>query len=388
MKALFITLCLLLLSPISVSWGQDEPAPKNKETSEPNTEETDGQEKPEDDQQQSVNKPIRLPSGTPRSFTPANESKSMELLASQLPKDASLWLQADTGRFLSLWQKDRSGTPKGALLMVHAEGEHAIWPISTKPLHDTLPNYGWSTLAISLPSPEFTQVPERTFPVKTIPVKTEENADTDALDQETVADTETSQQEAPKEPNPITAKKPSKIENKKRENLPSMEEVTERRLEAALRFLHDRGQFNVILLGNGGGAIRAHRFLEKITPKITNPKLKATFEKPVRAIVIVNGRNQLSGNQKAQTYDKWFNYADVPVLDIFVDSDHQNSLAAKQRKILAQQKNVKTYRQVRIAHLNQETNWGENQLSRRIRSFLDNNAAGFEIEKATLRRYK
>jgi flagellum-specific peptidoglycan hydrolase FlgJ len=389
MKTLLYIFCLLFVISSQLSWGQDTADQQKEQTTDTKNEEN---QKPDSIQEEPiVLKPQRLPSGTPRSYTPAGEKKSMDLLASQIPEKDLLWLEADTGKFLSLWQKDRSGIPKGALLIVHTDGEHANWPTSTKPLHDTLPDYGWSTLAISLPTYFGPKVPKRTFPVKTIPIKievTEENSEN--LEESEEANNEskitTDKKQNLSSSQPTNAQTQTTATNK--ENKPSLEEVTERRLEAALRFLHDRGQFNVILLGNGSGAIRAHNFLEKITPKITNPKLKATFEKPVRAIVIVNGHNNNDINKDDTPYDKWFSDPDIPVLDIFVDSNYRNSIEAQQRKVFAKQQKAKLYRQVRIAHLNQETKWGENQLSRRIRGFLDNHAVGIEIDKATVRRYR
>ena len=223
----------------------------------------------------------------------------------------------------------------------------------------------------SLPPPDTIPIPERTLPVKTLPIALNASVDETAVTNPVQAAVAT---QPPAVPATMARSEASK----------SAEVVTEKRLEAALKFLHDRGQFNIILLGNGIGAIRAQQFLEKITPQVANPKLKAKLEKPVRAMVIINGRNALPTAEDA--FDDWFNDPEVPVLDIFVDTDDRNRSAAGLRKTLARQKGVIAYKQVRLAELAAENSWGENRLSRRVRSFLDSNAVGIEVKNARLRR--
>lgn len=312
----------------------------------------------------------RLPGNTPRARIPQNEDKSMVLLAKSLPEDAPIWLTTADERFLGIWQRDRSGDPKGALFIIHAEGENPSWPNTTQPLHNTLPDYGWATLAISLPVPEQPPHPQRTAPVKTFLNIGETPATAQDGDKPSATSTPAPATTAPAKPpqKPISA---------------MTETIAEKRLESALRFLHDQGQFNIILLGNGFGAIRASDFLKKITPKVTNPKLKEKLEKPVSAIVIVNGRNRLP-TMKA-SYKHWFSDPEVPVLDIFINTDNRNRGEAKDRKTLARQKRVATYKQVKINNLTHTKSWGENLLSRRIRSFLDANAAGIEVKNAKVK---
>jgi ribosomal protein L12E/L44/L45/RPP1/RPP2 len=376
-RLMLLSLSLLFFAlPPAISWSQDDAEKESTEVQEDaNTEESPEQEMVKEP-------PTRLPGNIPRPQIPTNEDDSMRLLADYLDEDSLLWLENDSERFLSIWQKDRSGYPKGALLIVHAEGEHPAWPNTTKPLHDTLPDYGWATLAISLPKPDLPPTPERTLPVKAKPAAQDNSENSES--EETEQSTENTEPKTTTVNNQTTGVLPSTTTQK--QTTQSAELISERRLESALRFLHDQGQFNLILLGSGSGAIRAHDFLDKITPKISNPKLKETFEKPVRAMIIVNGRNQLPTMDKL--YKGWFSDPDIPVLDIFVETDYRNREEAKVRKVLARQKKVSIYKQVRMTELTHEKSWGENRLSRRVRSFLDTNAVGIEVKNARLRRYK
>ena len=377
----FIIIAFLCLSLSSNTLAQ-ESAPDNK---------TPVEKEPLEAAEENFKKyPTRLPNNIPRTHFPPNEDKSMSLLASKLPEDARLWLNTEHGRFLSIWQKDRSGNPKGALLIIHAEGEHPAWPSTTQPLHATLPDYGWATLAVSLPAPDLLSPPKRTAPVKSFISINNTLAETKAINKQSMdkktKKTQTQEEEEKEKEekaaqNSETMPSPTELPDQV-EKIPA-ERIAERRLESTLRFLHDSGQFNVILLGNGSGAIRASNFLNKILPKVNNPKLREKLEKPVRAIIIVNGRNQLPSMEKG--YQHWFIDPEIPVLDIFTNMDDRNSKEAKDRKIIARQKKLAIYKQVKLNRLTHENSWGENRLSKRIRSFLDSNAAGVEVKNAKIR---
>ncbi|MBX2809260.1 MAG: alpha/beta hydrolase family protein [Cellvibrionaceae bacterium] len=353
---LLLLICLLKL-PANTVWAQEE-----THTGETTAAQTDNT--------RDASAPQRPPAAARRPSIPGSHYETMKLLAADLAEETFVWLKNGETAYLAVWQPDRSGSPKGALLILHAEGETPMWPQLSKPLHNTLPDYGWATLAISLPLPDPPAIPTRTLPAKTRPTGIEQPT------KQTTAET------SPAENRPAEAASQSQAKT------PSImaEADTEQRLTEALRFLHDQGQFNVIILGSGVGAIRAQYFIDKITPKVTNPRLKATLEKPIRALVLVNARNQLHAG--AEVFKDWFSDPEIPVLDIFLTTDKRNSQAAKQRQILARQKNIGVYKQVRIAALSREKSWEENRLSRRIRSFLDNNAVGIEVDNATVRRYK
>ncbi|MGH1439197.1 MAG: DUF3530 family protein [Cellvibrionaceae bacterium] len=380
MKTLISLLTLLLTFSAIPLWAQEKEAP-----AEPTEEKTEAAE----DEDAQPKKAQRLPSSLKRQRNPSSEDGSMALLGEYLSEDSLIWLNTEFGRFLSVWQKDRSGDPKGALLIIHAEGEHPAWPNTTKPLHDTLPDAGWATLAISFPAPDERKVPQRTFPTKAKRIiqseedeSNEESEGGENSDEQ--AKTAAIAEDEPAEKKEVALPAPAPAIQADEPEKPSAELVTEKRLEAALQFLHDQGQFNLIVLGSGSGAIRAHDFIDKITPKIDNPKLKAKLERPIRAMVIVNARNRLPIMEEA--YQNWFSDPEIPVLDIFVQDNYRNKVEAKKRKVLARQKKVVTYKQVRLNSINPEKSWNENSLSRRIRSFLDTNAVGIEVKNAKVQK--
>jgi hypothetical protein len=310
----------------------------------------------------------------------------MQLLASQLEdKKATQWITAGEETFLAIWQADRSGDAKGAVLIIHAEGEHPAWPQTTKPLHDSLPDYGWATMAIHLPNPLSPPTPKRTIETKVLQKKINTSeSDTEARTE--AIKTETTAQENPEPNTTDNNAKPNPTETPQLETTKPIidtELATEQRLVSALQFLHNKGQFNIVIMGSGVGAIRSHRFIKSITPVITDEALKEKIEKPIRASIIFNARNQLSDQD--EQYLDWFFDPEIPVLDIYTGSDPRNQKEAKVRKILGRQEKAITHSQIKIAEITYEKSWNENQLSRRIRSFLDAFLQGIEINKKQLK---
>lgn len=318
--------------------------------------------------------PQRVHGGMKRSMSPANQTHAMQVLAKQLSGDATEWIDTDDESFFAIWQEDRSGDAKGAVLIIHAEGEHPSWPQTTKPLHDTLPEYGWATMAISLPNPSQKETPKRTIPVKTIGNTTEKGST-----EEPVSTKEPLQNSIEKDKAKAPAEKTAKDNQ-------ITEKTTEKRLISSLNFLHDRGQFNIVLMGSGIGGIRSHAFIKSITPIITDKKLKDKIEKPVRALILYNARNTLPNNN--ETYKDWFSDPDIPILDIFTTVDGRNEQEAKKRQVLSKRKKAAFYSKVKLAEMSYEKSWGENRLSRRIRSFLDTYVKGVEIENGRLQKNK
>ncbi len=307
----------------------------------------------------------RISGNAERPIYPPSQKRTMKLLANTLNQQSTQWIDSDDGPFFAIWQEDRSGDAKGALLIIHANGEHPAWPQTTKPLHDTLPDYGWATMAISLPPTKQTAPPKRTFPVKARQAV--------ISDTEKASATETQKTQAPE---PEVTSQPNDTNN--------IEALTDSRLTAALKFLHDKGQFNVAILGSGTGAIRANTFLKNISPNISDQQLKARLEKPIRAFMTYNARNKMS--PQSQEYEDWFSDPEVPVLDIYTTTDLRNQRESQTRKIIAKQKKVSQYSQAKIAEMSYEKAWGENRLSRRIRSFLDAHVKGVEVKNAQVRK--
>ncbi len=352
------------------SWAQE---PKDVDTSTKTKEENAEQTVIE--KEQTAKTPQRQHGRIDRPIATTTLDKEIKELASHFSSKSIRWID-NNPPFFAIWQADRSGKAKGALLILHAQGEHPSWPQTTKPLHDSLPDYGWATLAISLPA-----VPRDAIPARTLPAKVHPSAITDKTSQDTKATKEASPETTatPEEPSP----KPEKVvDNSPKHN--EFSKKIETRLTAALKFLHDQGQFNIAILGNGDNAIYAEKFMQSITPDITEKKLKDRFEKPIRALLIFNGSQTLK--HEKEPYTEWFKDPDIPVFDLFSAHQKQYQQYARHRQIIAKRKRVTRYAMVRIPEMSHETSWRENRLSRRIRSFLDAEVKGIEVDNASLKK--
>jgi hypothetical protein len=368
------------------SWAQDaNNAASAKDSEESQQGDTDGEPSIKEKKA-----PIRLSSKLPRTSIALNQKRKMQLLEDNLTNGVPTWLSDGEEEFLTIWHEDRSGNAQGALLILHAEGEHPSWPRTTQPLHDSLPEYGWATLAIHLPNPAYEGVPERTLLVKTIPPKKsrdiDNNSDNESGDEESTASEQKAEEKTP--PVELSTNKPptneALAEKKTTRTHQEIEAIAENRLTAALKFLHDKGQFNIVLMGNGVGAIRSHKLMKSIIPVIDDKRLKKRIEKPIRGSIIFNAKNTLP--KKKEVYTDWFFDPEIPILDIYMDTDIRNIKDAKKRKALAKKQKVIIHKQLKLSNLSYETSWKENQLSRRIRSFLVTNVQGIEVENAKIKR--
>ena len=390
-RILYLVFSLFLVCHPNATLSQDKAAEDGK-TQEDKVQEDKA---PEDNGDQEVSddvepqQPQRLNGSLPRNRVPAGEVDAMEKLASYLDENAQLWLESEHGRFLSFWQQHRAAESKGALLIIHAEGEHPAWPKIHKPLHDSLPNYGWSTLAISVPKHAQQPIPQRSFPPKvkvsaiSVDQEAEENKD---QPQEGDKEAEKNDNNMPTAAAPTTNKPVNTTPNPiTGQNQISTEIIIEKRLETALAFLHDEGQYNIIVLGSGSGAIHATEFIRKTTPKIDNPALKAKLKKPFYALILINADNQLPGQA---SYSNWFHDPALPILDIYLADGYGKQNDAKARKILAKQYKAAHYKQVALTSIHSEKNWEENKISRRVRGFLEKYVAGIEVDRATYKRVR
>lgn len=338
--------------------------------------------------------PQRLSSRIARSTITADRKRHMMLLAEQLPSGKPYWLNDGENDFLAVWQEDRSGDAQGALLILHAEGEHPSWPQTTQPLHDSLPEYGWATMAIQLPDPLGKQLPRRTLAAKSVikPINRDiVNEETEENNQEKpeTNDTQNNSENDTSTKNPkANAVSPQPLDDTQHtrpiKTASDIENIAAQRLTAAIKFLHDKGQFNIVLMGNGTGAIRGHELMREIVPIIDDVKLKKKIEKPIRGSIIFNAKNTLPTSEKI--YEDWFFDPEIPVLDIYMGGNIEYKKEARVRKAMARRKKAVAYKQIALAELSYEKSWRENRLSRRIRSFLDAYIQGIEVENATLKK--
>ncbi|MBU2708035.1 DUF3530 family protein [Zooshikella marina] len=80
-------------------------------------------------------------------------SRSQQALQQLYTSDQLVTLNLEKDSAYGLWQDERSGSLKGTVILLAEQGNHADWPKYMHKLRQQLPLRGWSTLAITPPSP-------------------------------------------------------------------------------------------------------------------------------------------------------------------------------------------------------------------------------------------
>lgn len=319
----------------------------------------------------------------------SREERDMALLAQGVEDETAVWLEALEQPFLALYEQELTGNAVGAVLIINAEGQHSSWPTTSERIRLSLPEFGWNTLSTELPLPESRPIPQRSPPIAPPPeeapeeVKNDSGADTptpaaqptkaaDGEDKE-IYDSNTDQlSDGSLEPTDTPTSEADELK------IP-VEDVAVARLHAAIDYLHQQGQFNIVLMGSGVGALRSVCFLKEI------PALNATSQtRLIRSLVIINARNRLPNDDRQ--LHSCLDTPDMPVLDIYTGLEERNRVEAKERRKYAQRKRYETFQQLRLPELARNTMLGENRLSRRIRGFLEKHARGVKIDNAVIKK--
>ena len=135
-------------------------------------------------------------------------------------------------------------------------------------------------------------------------------------------------------------------------------------LASAIRFLNDKGIFNMVLLGEGASANLVAEYASKIDDK--------NLSKQIRGIAILNAYGTGIEQQIGQL--------PFPILDIYFDDNPQHRLAARSRQLNSKGLRKGQFQQVRMPRVSyQQRADSEGRLAKRIRGWLDKRAAGFSV---------
>lgn len=286
----------------------------------------------------------------PNSPPPSRNMRSKELLADAL-EDESHWLDTSEGRILALYRRTEAKVTKGALLLLHAAEDPQVWPPALENLRKRLPQYGWETLAITLPQ-KYPQTP---------PVRSEDTIDT-----------------AEQPPEETTAGTAHVENNATAVSIPAREQLIKAYLLAALGFLNEKGQFNLVVLVDNSSF---YWCMQLLSPNIkTNQADPDTVDGPLQALVITNLQPQepLSIHELEDS----LNQPQLPVLDIFFAPDDIEQKAQREiHKTVAMRNKLDFYQQFSIEQqpkiIEADT---ASFLLGRVRGFMEKKAKGSEVK--------
>lgn len=234
---------------------------------------------------------------------------------------------------LALYRPETQGMPKGGVILLHDQGAHPDWPGVMNPLRTSLPEHGWSTLAI-----ETAELPT--------------GADPAAFEQ--------------------------------------LNQVLTQGLDAALVYLNQQGIYNLVLIGHGQGAILAAAYLAQrpqnnisglvlvgihtpteIDERFAPLKLLTRIQKPVLDIYgaqdeasvrqLASRRAQVARKAAQQAPPQNINYVGLA------------------RSFKRPSPGHIAYRQLEVPGANHNFNGLSEHLSKRVRGWLKRHAAGKEV---------
>lgn len=353
----------VMLASSVYAHAQENQSPKNGEKTEENTE----------------GKTKDTTAEKPKSKKKAIDTQLLhsQRLSKEVDEEDLVWLKANNNKFIGLWKPDTSSASFGAVIILHAPGDTPNTPHTVKALRKNLSFHGWSTLAIAMPDIESLDIPKRVkrtpLPVKDEKKDGETDPSTPAMSQEEIdAAIENTPEEIP-----------PKNTNKGRSN---PDDLSEQRINAAMQFLHDKGQYNIALVAFGANAVRAAKFVSGLKPtKANTASRKSKFNmRSVRAFIMIDANNHLRQDKKAEEFlpiTSYFKDPSLPIMDIYY-GNAWGMEEVKLRKSEARSKKYETYLQVKLMppSTSDETTF-ENPLTRRVRGFLDSHARGVEVDR-------
>ncbi|WP_299979563.1 DUF3530 family protein [uncultured Pseudoteredinibacter sp.] len=353
-------LCLLLSSPFP-TWAQED----TQTSPEPQAEQNGG-EKPS---------PAPAPAAIERPKLDKQHiaMQSMAALAQASDPDTVLWLGEGADSFLAIYQAAWQPVPNGAAIILHADGQHALWPETSKVLSENLAKHGWTSLSISLPEALAASIPQRQYTA----INNAEEGDKTPTE---VADT-TAANEAQATPENTTANAEATMAEES--TLPTPESVNMsidpetqafERLMESYEYLRQQGLLNIAIICEGSAAVRAVKMISAIPlPAPSNPQ--ARVANPVAALVSINAIHNLprDADFKLPTALAELN---ISVLDIYFDDSEHSKRDAEKRKAEAARAGLAVYRQQRLPLNSSKLAQGENPLSKRVRGFLNRYVRG------------
>jgi hypothetical protein len=313
--------------------------------------------------------------------------------------------------YYGLFLADATGNPQGGVLILHDDQQHGHWPDIVAPLREYLPQHGWTTLSIELPdiparkriarpdltaalssnSATDTEENETSPDIEPIttnqegePLLTEESIDNDGPDlsgQPVVQEDETATDDSLEPALPKLAKLPD-LANKIAEESSTEEEVTidliehyrkqnQQRIVAAMEYLRNKGQFNLVIIGYGIGAAWA---IDYMAQQEEDTKIAATTKGDNKGLTLVT-IDAMPSRHNSMTMNEQLKTLQLPFLDLIQPNKAYSLKQGKVRLAIMKRNKNEQYQQIITSNM-ASYHEDESPTSRRIRGWLKNNASG------------
>lgn len=328
--------------------------------------------------------PIVMPRG-PVSERLATQTR--QLLAGVEAPPHPVWISVQGEKVLGFWHADTSGTPVGAILMVHDQGHSPRRPDTLLNLHRVMPRHGWATLSIEMPTLRPATTPAREHTTTASPTSLAvPNEDAPQAQTERTEASVDETQVVHQEEDPAAKKEPAAATPKPAAPKPTAEEIEQMAmatLQAGLDYLQQQNQFNIVILGEGLGAARALKFVAQA--EVGSPpaqasggtRRQAVISRPVRALVLLNADLSKSHTEAPL---ELIRYPEVPTLDLITSVDFEVRANAARRKQMSQKMQYQIYSLRRLMpQAGDNSGDQENDVTKNIRGFVTKHAQGVKL---------
>ncbi len=365
----FLLLGLLVASVVTapVLWAAEEDEPLDGE---------DAQEEP------------AKPKEPPKPYIVPNAEKTrFDVLAQQANPREVLLLNANQEEFLSLYRPEHTPKAHGALVILHIEDGHPDWPMVVNPVRTQMPDFGWATLSVAIPSPGPAEIPERTLPatlVLTGMPKTEESEEEAPAEEGEGAEgeeglAEDAPEEAPAEPETVPDEEGDELGEEGGEGgepkadwpppKPTFVPVEDKgpladridaRINAAVSHLLGQGYEQIVFVGHGVGALWIMDYLKD------NPA------PPEQAVVMIQPR--MPQRNIEVDLPSLLLEQQRPILDLYYDDNRFDQAFARDRANFARRSGNPHYRQTRLGGLGLQSGQSEakdRRVVQSLRGWLD-----------------
>lgn len=306
--------------------------------------------------------------------TPDADEMRFEFLARQSDPREIMPLTALDEEVLTLFLPENSAQPQGVVLILHEEDAHPDWPTVVNPVRTLLPNYGWATMTVALPSPGPAIQPERTLEaIEILSEMPEEDAEEseeapaaeegegegdEGLEDDAAPadDDEEGDELGGEEETPPPAAEPEKPKA-------PLDERVKARIDAALVQLQSMNYEKIVLMGHGVGAAWWLGYLKDKPLEPDQPLVMVQARLPAHDIGL--DLPGLLGEQQR------------PVLDLYYADSRFTQQMAEQRRNFARRSGNPDYRQTRLPgnSVQGQTEARGRRVAQSVRGWLDSRLA-------------
>lgn len=323
------------------------------------------------------------------------ELKTQQALADVLKPHEIVWLDVnypeknEARKVLAIAHPPLIPDKQGAILLLHDKEQHADWPEVIHPLRMNLPKSGWYTLSLSLPDETRLSSLPRELDAKTsdqviLSENLKKNLDSGIRvrggseksddEQASLPNEEQTGEQSPQIPdaeNQSANDEPVDIDLAAAQKIPDLNKIPYKiraisHIQKAYEYIQSQTYQNIVMVAYGHSSELALQYIKAHLGELRSPGFSLVLIEPSIPEAYLLDLSEWLGKDFQS-----------PILEIINRGDAQANMDAEYRKLSALRAGVQSYKQLFLT-VNSNEIFDEN-LTRRIRSWLEINAPGMKV---------